>query len=379
MPIYGDEGGYTGNQLLDDQDVFTYATVSIEQSEAEDIVARLKKDFRLQGDEFKGRNLTKRPSNRKVVDAVLQSVQGRFSLTVHRKAFALCCKFFEYVFEPTIADSNSFFYGTDFHLYIGTVLYRYLEAHHRNAEELLQAFSLYARKGKMEAFHEVLPSKGAVKFGNRPLGLIGAFASLHRETISEEIGGAHEGQPGWLLDLVRTAVYHQLTHWSEKLGEIDVVVDDSAPLRLVRPLFDRFVGKKEQVYIEFRGVEHPYVFHLKRPITLIDSKLSAGVQLADVVASAAAYGCSQASRDEVGDQERQWLAALLPGTQQVIWPDTSRFSARSNEGFMGKFLLSELVRRSIAKEDLYDGLPGGLRAAMFKRGMQRLKKRLEKR
>jgi Protein of unknown function (DUF3800) len=209
--------------------------------------------------------------------------------------------------------------------------------------------------------------------------LIGAFASLHRETISEEIGRAHEGQPGWLLDLVRTAVYHQLTYWSEKLGEIDVVVDDSAPLRLVRPLFDRFVGKKEQVYVELRGVQHRYMFNLTRPVTLIDSKLSAGVQLADVVASAAAWGCSQAIRDKVGDQERKWLSLLLPGTKQVIWPDMSRFSARSNEGSMGKFLLTELGHCSIAKEDLYDGLPDALRTAMFKRAMQRLKKRQEKR
>jgi hypothetical protein len=61
------------------------ATVAMKQGEADAIVARLKKDFRLQGHELKGRNLIKRPSNRKVVDAVLQSVQGRFSLTVHHR------------------------------------------------------------------------------------------------------------------------------------------------------------------------------------------------------------------------------------------------------------------------------------------------------
>jgi hypothetical protein len=379
MHIYGDEGGYTGNQLLDDQDVFTYATVAIEQGEAEQIVARLKRDYRLQGNELKGRNLIKRPSNRKVVDAVLQSVQGRFSVTAHHKAFALCCKFFEYVFEPTVSNSNSFFYGIDFHLYIGTILYRYLDSHHRDAEELLQAFSLYARKGQTQGFHDVLPAMAAVKLGNRPLQLIGSFASLHRETISEEIGHADEGQPGWLLDLVRTAVYHQLTHWSEKLGEIDVVLDDSAPLRLVKPLFDGFVGKREVAYIEFRGVRHPYTFNLKRPVTLMDSKLSAGIQLADVVASTAAYGYSQAIRGDIGDQERKWLALLLTGTDQTVWPDASRFSSRSSEGFAGKFVLTELVRRSIEKQDLYDGLPEALRTAMWKRAMSRLKKRLERR
>jgi hypothetical protein len=188
-----------------------------------------------------------------------------------------------------------------------------------------------------------------------------------------------QSDPASIIWVARDTDYHQLTHWSEKLGEIDVVLDDSAPLRLVKTLFDGFVGKREGAYIEFRGVRHPYTFSLKRPVTLMDSKLSAGIQLADVVASTAAYGYSQAIRGKIGEQERKWLALLLTGTDQTVWPDASRFSSRSSEGFAGKFVLTELVRRSIEKQDLYDGLPEALRAAMWKRAMSRLKKRLERR
>jgi hypothetical protein len=379
VTIYGDEGGYTGNQLLDDQDVFTYATVAIEPKEAEELVARIKTDFRLQGHELKGRNLIKRGSNRKAIEEVLGSLQGRFHVTVHHKAFALCCKFFEYVFEPPLSNASSFFYGTDFHLYIGTLLYRYLESHHRDAEALLNAFSLYARKGDTAAFHDVLPTGKQVKVGTRPLSLIGAFASLHRETISEEIDRANDGQPSWLLDLVRTAVYHQLTHWSQQFGEIEVILDNTAPLRLVKPLFDTFVGVREQMFIEFHVIQHPYLFSLTTPVSLADSKQCAGIQLADVIASTAAHACSQVNRDQLGAQEKEWLAMLLPGTQQVIWPDTSRFSPRSNEGFACKFILSELVRRSIEQKDLFDGLELSLRQAMFRRAVTRMKSRLKRR
>ena len=376
MTIYGDEGGYTGNQLLDDQDVFTYATIAIEQSEADEIVKRVQKDFRLQGGELKGRNLIKRPSNRKAVENILEHVQGRFAVTVHHKAFALCCKFFEYVFEPSVSDCNSFYYGTDFHLYIGTVLFRYLSERRKEAEELIEAFSIYARKGDVQLFRELLPAKPSARLSMRPLDLIGIFASLNQSAISEEIGNAHDGQPGWLLDLVRTAVYHQLTRWSEQLGQIEFVADDSKPLRLVRSLFDAFVGREEQIFVEFRGERHPYTFNLSRPIDLVDSRFSAGVQLADVVASAAAHAYSQVNRGEIGGEEHQWLRLLLTGTDQVVWPDTTRFGPRSKEGVAGKALLSELARRSMSGESLCDGMPEFLHKHMFTLAANRLRKRL---
>jgi hypothetical protein len=56
--IYFDESGFTGNDLLnDDQPVFVYASVAIEPSQAEDIIAEMISRFRLQGDELKGSNL----------------------------------------------------------------------------------------------------------------------------------------------------------------------------------------------------------------------------------------------------------------------------------------------------------------------------------
>lgn len=51
---------------------------------------------------------------------------------------------------------------------------------------------------------------------------------IFKETISAEIDRAQEEQPTWLLDLARTTHYHQFKHWGQTLGEIDVVLDNSA-------------------------------------------------------------------------------------------------------------------------------------------------------
>jgi len=191
----------------------------MDPDEAEYLVNRLRRDFRLQGDELKGRNLLMRPTGHKVVSELLKQLDGRFTLAVHRKAFALCCKFFEYIFEPTVSDSNSFFYQIDFHLYIGTVLYRFLQMKRANAEQLLQALSIYVRKGKTETFHEILPRvapSSAISLED-PLLMIGIFASIHRNTISDEIGRVDDGEPRWFLDLTHTALHHQPTRWSKKI------------------------------------------------------------------------------------------------------------------------------------------------------------------
>jgi Protein of unknown function (DUF3800) len=366
MHIYGDEGGYTGNQLLDDQDVYTYATVAIPPSEADELTKRLIHKYRLQGNEIRGRNLVKRPTGQKVVTEILQELEGRFTVAVNHKAFALSCKFFEYVFEPAISDSNSYFYQMNFHLYIGTVLYTYLLGKNTDAEALLQAFSLYARKGEIEGFGEVLP-KSTSKPPENPLEAIGMFALLHRNTISEEMGRLHEGTPSWILDLTSTSVYHQLTRWSERFGSINVICDESKPLRLVKPTFDQMVGRTDQVHVTFHGKQYPYVFNLEEPVRLVDSKLYPGVQLADVIASAAAKSYSHFNRRMLTDRDQEWIAMLEKALVQPLWPELERFVPITKDGLAGMLILHELLRRSINGQNLYDGLPELIQYALNNR------------
>jgi hypothetical protein len=62
----------------------------------------------------------------------------------------LACKFFEYIFEPPLAEQNSIFYGCGFHLFIGNLLWM-LRARDASAETIFEEFSKFARDGNTKA------------------------------------------------------------------------------------------------------------------------------------------------------------------------------------------------------------------------------------
>ena len=67
LHVFCDEAGFTGNKLLDaEQEIFSYAAVAMEPTEAADLVARIRRDFRLQAPELKGGTLVGRPQGRRV-------------------------------------------------------------------------------------------------------------------------------------------------------------------------------------------------------------------------------------------------------------------------------------------------------------------------
>src|SRR5688572_5142394 len=122
--VYCDESGFTGEHLLSrDQRFFGYAAVAVEPDEADDLVKRLVRDFRLQGRELKGRNLVRTERGHRAINALLDTVGGRCQVAVHHKEFALAGKFFEYAFEPFISANNALFYSIDFHLFVANMLY----------------------------------------------------------------------------------------------------------------------------------------------------------------------------------------------------------------------------------------------------------------
>jgi hypothetical protein len=76
--IYCDESGFTGENLLSpDQRFFAYGTVAITRAEASALVAKTIRDFRLQGNELKGKNLLKHSGGRKATAALLTELEGR--------------------------------------------------------------------------------------------------------------------------------------------------------------------------------------------------------------------------------------------------------------------------------------------------------------
>lgn len=150
--VFCDEAGFTGNNLLDaSQEVFAFAGVALTHEEAKGIVERTIADFRFQGRELKGRRLIRTESGRRAIGAVIKQCARNTRVVFHLKKYALACKFFEYIFEPALAEQNSIYYASGFHSFISTLLFLHLQVRKASAETIFEEFSRFMREGDQAA------------------------------------------------------------------------------------------------------------------------------------------------------------------------------------------------------------------------------------
>lgn len=367
LHVFCDESGFTGNKLLDaEQEIFSYAAVAIEPTAARELVARLRRDFRIQAPELKGSKLITRAQGRKVVSEVLKQCAGRYRVVAHLKPYALACKFFEYIFEPAVSDFNSFLYGIDFHRFIATVLFVHFRAKDKSGEAALEDFMSFARRGDVAALERIFPTGIAANYHYDFLAAVGTFALLHQDDIKNEVMSFRErGAPNWILDLTTTSLFGLLADWGQRARQLEVTCDESKPVKGDMLVFDSMVGRKDSVYVHFQKKQRPISFNLKSPLRMADSKSVPGLQIADVVASATAFAWRSAYRRKLTDDCRQWIEMLKEHfSDDNIWPDLSYADLATRQCFANTMILHELIGRSVKKEDLFDGLPGIFRAAL---------------
>ena len=250
MHIFCDEAGFTGNKLRDaEQDVFAYASVAIHPDAAHELVERTRKDFRLQGKELKGSALLKHDHGKRAIAQILTECEGMYKVVAHLKPYALTSKLFEYIFEPAVSDFNSFLYDIGFNRFVATLLFLHLRVQDKPAEELLDHFITFAHRGDVAALEAIFPAGNVQSYSESPLKAIGLFAMLHKDEITAEILGAREpGVPNWILDLTTTSLFHLLAAWGEQYDELEVICDESKPIRGDIQVFDAMVGRTEKKY-----------------------------------------------------------------------------------------------------------------------------------
>lgn len=367
LHVFCDESGFTGNRLLDaEQEIFSYAAVAIDPSEASEIVSRVRRDFRLQAPELKGATLISRPQGRKVVTQLLEECAGRYLVVAHLKPYACASKFFEYIFEPAVSKFNSFLYGIDFHKFIATVLFVYFRANNKSAEAVLEDFVTFVRKGDGTALQRIFPTEITTNYRDDFLAAIGTFALLHQDAIKNEVSSFTEpGVPNWILDLTTTSLFGLLAAWGEKARQIEVICDESKPVKGDMLVFDAMVNRQDSLYVHFQDKKSPLTFNLRSQLRMADSKHTPGLQIADVLASVTSQVFKAAYRQTLTDELRHWHE-MLKGhfSDDNIWPDQSLADLSNAKCFANTVILHELIDRSVKKEDLYEGLPDIFRAAM---------------
>ncbi|MGH9513751.1 MAG: DUF3800 domain-containing protein [Terriglobales bacterium] len=357
MQVYLDESGFSGNYLSDkNSPIFVFSSVAISTAEADECVNQAIRDFRVQGAELKGKNLTKTTLGRKAISRILSQCLNRSSSIVFDKTFALCCKLFEYIFEPVIADKSSLFYGVGFHRFVAHWLYVELIATGESvAHDLLIDFEKMMRQRDVAGLQRLFGISGTSGVAHRVSEQILEFALAHREIVLRELDSVGNlGAIGnWVLDLSDTAVNSLLCHWGERFDELDVYCDKSKPLEALRGAFDCMVGRTDKTYIAMDGRPELITYNLVRPIQLVDSPNHKGVQLADVIASSLLYALRHRNDPECLDWLRHFDSTGAINRNCNL-PDTARIDIRRPEGVANYTIFIELMERTRNGQDVLD-------------------------
>ena len=352
--IYCDESGFTGNDLLDQGSTFfAYASVAINHEEATEYVNNIIQKYKLQGGELKGRNLLKYPKGQKVISEILRNFKHRIKVAVYHKKFNLACKFYEYIFEPALAQKTSLFYQINFHRFISNLLYVYFVSLSADAEKIFSDFQKLMRDLEDTEVNYLFDSSKTPDI--LPFDDIKTFCIHHRDTINQELNslrGTHTGN--WILELSTSALFSILCDWGKEFNQLKVFCDVSKPLKGNKELFDCWIGIEDKIYIDFfQGVEEPITFNLSQEVQFVESDKFPGIQIADVAAAACAY----AFKEGVNQNTESWIEHL-PGMVigKSVIPDESYTDLNTLDAKRNCLLLIYLVQRSINKQPLLDGI-----------------------
>lgn len=361
VQIYCDESGFSGNNLLDSQQpYFAYAAVAIDHAYASTLVSALIRDYNIQSPELKGSKLLKYNKGRQAITQILKTCGASCRLAVHEKKFALASQFFEYVFEPALAEQNSIFYRANFHKFIAALVYAHWVGRDPNCKQLIENFSTMMRSLDHNKLQPRSPATLTTFENDKILDQIALFAHLNRASIEDELAVLYgDGvTPNWILDLSTTSLFQILSDFATRFTDIEVMCDASKPLLANRYIFDKMVNRSDMP-IHPHWTNMPFGFNLSREVQFVDSSVTPGVQIADVIAATASF-VFQNRRDS---QACEWFPYIHKSYVNGILPDLDYADPNSEDGFVGAMILYELVGRSLRKESLFAGMPEYILAA----------------
>jgi hypothetical protein len=360
--IYCDESGFTGPHLFDKQQpFFVYSSVAISPDLADDVVAKARKDFGLHSDEIKGSKLIKSARGRKVLSFFLQECACVSQSIFAEKEYALAGKLFEYIFEPALSENSSLFYRLGFHKFVSSLLFAELRTRSASAEQLLIAFERLMRTpstdGSASLLHEHAPRNPARSIAAEIL----EFAQAQRESILRERTDIERlGPVGvWTLDLTGTSLAALLCHWALQFDRLDVSCDESKPLRALLAEKDNpfamMVGRADKQYVDIGRGKRLVTFNLARPIDLVSSKQSTGVQIADAIATSVGYALKN-PRDKLANAWRHTFEDFHMIHEDSITANLADADVKNRPALINAALFIELLRRCREGMPLLDGL-----------------------
>jgi hypothetical protein len=343
-----DEAGFTGNNLLNpDQPFFSYASHDLSLAEAESLIRQMRGKYPVQMPELKAAKLLRSGRGCALISDVLDAMRGRYIATLYDKRFSLAGKLFEYLYEPVLQANNALFYRHNLHRFVAMFFFM-----------LLQDKSIQVLAEEFEAFMRSLdPTDAPTLFGaaagpNPMIGQILRFVRGYNVVIARETRDLGRiGGDNWVLDLTASAVVSHLVAWGQRHPLIEVVCDESRPLKTMDGLFDVMVNRPDIAHIEIFGKRRVLTWNMSKPIAFASSHEHAGIQLADLIAGVtAALPCSAKERADFGEQIEPHLH------EECIFPDFDVLDLKGDEAPVNWLVLEELASRADRGDDPLEGM-----------------------
>jgi hypothetical protein len=343
-----DEAGFTGNNLLNpDQPFFSYASHDLSLTEAESLIQRMRGKYRVQMPELKAAKLLRSGRGRALISDVLDAMQGRYMATLYDKRLSLACKLFEYLYEPVLQANNALFYRNNLHRFVAIFFFM-----------LMQDKSIQVLAQEFEAFMRSLdPTDAPTLFGaaagpNPMIGQILRFVRGYNVTIARETRDLGRiGSDNWVLDLTASAIVGHLVAWGQRHPLLEVVCDESRPLKTMDGLFDAMVNRPDVAHVEIFGKRRALTWNMSKPVAFAPSREHPGIQLADLIAgvTAALPG---------GDKELANFGERIEPHlhEECIFPDFDVLDLKGDEAPVNWLVLEELASRADRGDDPLEGM-----------------------
>lgn len=345
MFIACDEAGHTGPDLLaKDQRYFAFASVHISDDQAWALISEARKAHPVQMPELKASKLMSSNKGRRMVAHVVERLDGQFAISAHDKLLALCGWVFEYIFEPVYQDDPRIFYQKDFHRFIAMFCYLWFMDERSEAKEALSQFQTFMRSKDIRDAPILFEFEGGeISEQPHPFELIQRFATGHKEAIAKDIADLkkHTSDKGtWTLDLSASGLWSHLNHWGQKKEPLNVICDDSKPLRAIEADIDQIGRNAAIARAEILLGADGLGWEMAKPIEFVDSRAHPSVQLADILASTAVYCYSNGLPEGMTATGEIMERGML---QDSIFPDFERVKLENDHAKVHYAVLYELA------------------------------------
>lgn len=343
-----DEAGFTGPELLnEDQPVFTYAAVDLTPAEAQSIVDATRAKHRIQAPELKSKVLRKRPNWVTIATEVAQATEGRALVIALDKRLNLAGKTFEYIFEPVLEDNNILFYSHNLHRFLMNALHRVMMGSGQSVDKLALELQAFMRSFDPATAPGLFATERRRDDASVVVDCLWRFARGYAQRIQARTAHlrAEESDIGkWALDLTCAAVFSLvLRGWGLRYASIELLCDDSKPLRAIAPFFDNFVDRDEAIEITDGRQMVPVRANLAKPLAFGSSAQHPTLQIADILAGV--------TTDVIKNPANPALAPLSAWVSRHIHedhvlPDDDLINTRALGPRVNLAVLRELARRA---------------------------------